>query len=176
MFALAVSWSRIEAYKPWDDGTTALKLTPMELMERLVALVPRPRVHLTRFHGVLAPHYKYRKQIVPKPPELKVVGQEVTETKQLELKKKNILWARLLARVFNIDVETCSKCGGRMKIIAAIEDPAVIRKILDHMGLDTKPPRIKPARGPPKQQHHFEDEFAQQHFEMNFDNFNQSTD
>lgn len=162
--------------KPWDDGTTALKLTPMELMERLVALVPRPRVHLTRFHGVLAPHYKYRKQIVPKPPELKVVGQEVTETKQLELKKKNILWARLLARVFNIDVETCSKCGGRMKIIAAIEDPAVIRKILDHMGLDTKPPRIKPARGPPKQQHHFEDEFAQQHFEMNFDNFNQSTD
>ena len=34
--------------KPWDDGTTALKLTPMELMERLVALVPRPRVHLTR--------------------------------------------------------------------------------------------------------------------------------
>ena len=36
----------------------------MELMERLVALVPRPRVHLTRFHGVLAPHYKHRKQIV----------------------------------------------------------------------------------------------------------------
>ncbi len=34
--------------KPWDDGTTAMKLTPMELMERLVALVPRPRVHLTR--------------------------------------------------------------------------------------------------------------------------------
>ncbi len=36
--------------KPWDDGTTALKLTPMELMERLVALVPWPRVHLARYH------------------------------------------------------------------------------------------------------------------------------
>lgn len=152
--------------KPWDDGTTAMKLTPMELMERLVALVPRPRVHLTRFHGVLAPHYKHRKQIIPKPPELKIVqDQEIIEPKQLELKKKNIPWARLLARVFNIDVETCSKCGGRMKIIAAIEDPKVIRKILEHMGLDAKPPPLQPARGPPSLESHFTDDFLQQHFE-----------
>ena len=152
--------------KPWDDGTTALKLTPMELMERLVALVPRPRVHLTRFHGVLAPHYKYRKQIIPKPPTLMPVqDQEIIEPKQLELKKKNIPWARLLARVFGIDVETCSKCGGKMKIIAAIEDPIVIRKILEHMGLDTKPPRLTPARGPPLRDSHFTDDFFQQHFE-----------
>lgn len=164
--------------KPWDDGTTALKLTPMELMERLVALVPRPRVHLTRYHGVLGPHYKHRKQIVPRPPELKVVGQDQDsiDPKQLELKKKKIPWARLLARVFNIDVETCSKCGGKMKIIAAIEDPRVIRKILEHMGLATKPPPLHPARGPPKVQHHFDDDFNQQHFDMNFDNFNRSAD
>jgi hypothetical protein len=79
-------------------------------------------------------------------------------------------------RVFGIDVETCSKCGGRMKIIAAIEDPKVIRKILDHMGLDTKPPQLMPARGPPMQQHHFEDDFNQQHFDLNFNNFNQFAD
>ncbi|MFN3698321.1 MAG: transposase [Pseudobdellovibrio sp.] len=78
--------------KPWDDGTTAMKLTPMELLERLVALVPRPRVHLTRFHGVLGPHYKHRKQIVPKPSELKVTSQEteIIDPKILEQKKKNI--------------------------------------------------------------------------------------
>jgi len=72
---------------------------------------------------VLCPHYKHRKQIVPKPPEIKVVGQEqdYIDPKQLELKKKNIPWAWLLARVFNIDVETCIKCGGKMKIVAAIE-------------------------------------------------------
>jgi len=159
--------------KPWDDGTTAMKLTPMELMERLVALIPRPRVHLTRYHGVLGPHYKYRKQIVPKPPELKLVpdNQVAIESKQLELKKKNIPWARLLARVFGIDVETCSKCGGKMKIIAAIEDPKVIRKILDHMGLDTKPPQLTPARGPPLRDSHFPDDFLQQHFE-DFQQFN----
>jgi hypothetical protein len=45
-----------------------------------------------------------------------------------------------------------------MKIIAAIEDPKVIRKILEHMGLATTPPPLYPARGPPKVQHHFEDE------------------
>jgi hypothetical protein len=63
-----------------------------------------------------------------------------------------------------------------MKIIEAIEDPKVSQKNLDHMGLDTKPPSQHPARGPPKLQHHFEDDFAQQNFEINFDNFNQSAD
>jgi hypothetical protein len=61
--------------KSWDDGTAALKMTPLEFMERLAALVPRPRVHLTRYSGVLAPHYKFRRDIVPKPksvPQLKL--------------------------------------------------------------------------------------------------------
>lgn len=123
-----------------------MKLTPMEFMERLVALVPRPRVHLTRYHGVLGPHYKYRKQIVPKPPELKLIENNQTNfTQQTELKKKNIPWARLLARVFNIDVETCAKCASKMKIISAIEDPKIIKQILEHMGLPSKPPPIYPA-------------------------------
>lgn len=129
---------------------------------------------------MLAPHYKYRKQIVPKKtPEFKLARAEEPaeptqiESTQLEPKKKNIPWARLLARVFNIDVETCTKCGGNMKIIAAIEDPKVIRKILNHKGLPSKPPPLHPARGPPRGQYHFEDEFAQSSFDMSFDNFNQ---
>ena len=150
----------------------------MELMERLVALVPRPRVPLTRYHGALGPHYKHRKQIVPKPPALKLVtdDQVTVDPKQLEVKKKNIPWARLLARVFNIDVEICPKCGGKMKIIAAIEDTKVIRKILDHNGLPTKPPSLHPARGPPKHQNYFEDDLSQQHFNMNFDSLNSFSD
>jgi hypothetical protein len=75
--------------------------------------------------------------------------QDNIDPKQLELKKKNIPWARLLARVLKIDFETCIKCGGNMKIIAAIEDPKVILKILQHMGLATKPPPLYPARGLP---------------------------
>ena len=42
-------------------------------------------------------------------------------------------WAQRLKRVFNIDIEICSKCGGEVKVIACIEDPAVIKKILTHL-------------------------------------------
>jgi hypothetical protein len=49
-------------------------------------------------------------------------------------------WARLLKRVFDIDIEHCSNCGGALKIIAAIEDPPVIVKILSHLGLPTRAP------------------------------------
>ena len=49
----------------WRDGTTHLVLSPLEFMQRLAALVPRPRLHLIRFHGVLAPNAKLRAQVVP---------------------------------------------------------------------------------------------------------------
>ena len=51
-------------------------------------------------------------------------------------------WARLLKRVFDIDIEYCPQCGGRLQIIAAIVDPPVIAKILTHLHL--------PARAPPR--------------------------
>ena len=53
--------------KPYDDGTTQISMTQIELLERLASIIPRPRVHLTRFSGVFAPNYKYRSLIVPKP-------------------------------------------------------------------------------------------------------------
>jgi hypothetical protein len=52
--------------RPWRDGTTSLVYTPHELLERLCSLVPRPRAHLTRYHGVLAPAFAARAEIVPK--------------------------------------------------------------------------------------------------------------
>lgn len=54
------------AYK---DSTTHIVMEPLEFMERLAALVPRPRLHLIRFHGVLAPNAKLRSKIVPVPAE-----------------------------------------------------------------------------------------------------------
>ena len=54
-------------------------------------------------------------------------------------------WARLLKRVFDIEIERCV-CGGNLKIIAAIEEPAVIERILTHLGLSAQPPSRTPAR------------------------------
>ena len=57
---------------PWRDGTTHLVTSPLEFMQRLAALVPRPRLHLIRFHGGLAPSStnsaKLRALVVVVPP------------------------------------------------------------------------------------------------------------
>jgi hypothetical protein len=135
--------------KPFSDGSTHIIMQPLELIEKLAALVPRPRIHLTRFHGVLGPHYKFRSLIVSKP---QPVTDDQPEKPSIEPQSKGkIAWARLLKRVFDIDMETCNVCGAKMRIVAAIEDPPIIRKILNHLDLPSTPPTIHPARGPPLQ-------------------------
>ena len=56
-----------ELKTPWSNGTTHIKLSPMELMEKLAALIPLPRFNLFRYPGVLAPNSKLRKHIIPNP-------------------------------------------------------------------------------------------------------------
>ncbi len=58
----------LQLKSPYRDGTTHIVMSPLEFMQRLAALVPHPRLHLIRFHGVLAPHAKLRPQIVPSAP------------------------------------------------------------------------------------------------------------
>jgi hypothetical protein len=62
---------------PWRDGTTHLVMSSLEFMQRLAALVPRPRLHLIRFHGVLAPNAKLRPLVVPQGPEVREQATEV---------------------------------------------------------------------------------------------------
>ncbi len=73
---------RYELKTPYNDGTTHVLFEPLDFMSRmdgmpraqgcagavisrLVALVPKPRVNLTRFHGVFAPNSKYRASVTP---------------------------------------------------------------------------------------------------------------
>jgi hypothetical protein len=49
---------------PWADGTRHLMFAPMELLEKLAALTPRPRINLILYHGVLAPHARWRARVV----------------------------------------------------------------------------------------------------------------
>ncbi len=59
------------------------------------------------------------------------------------------LWAALIARIYEVFPLICPQCGGPMRIIAFIPYGADIAKILAHIGVDTEPPRMTPARGPP---------------------------
>ncbi len=137
---------------PWRDGTTHLVMSPLEFMQRLAALVPRPRLHLIRFHGVLAPNAKLRSMVVPQGPEAAEPATEAAvasecEAETVQGRPHRISWARLFKRVFDIDMQHCPNCGaGEIKIIAAILERPVIEKILTHLGLDPQPPPKGRAR------------------------------
>jgi hypothetical protein len=130
----------------YRNGTTHLVMTPLEFMQRLAALVPRPRLHLIRFHGVLAPNAKRRAAIVPMPAQTTHAAAHSPDVAHAHGAPARMSWARLLKRVFDIDIEHCPQCGGNLKIIATIEEPAVIERILTHLGLCAQPPPRTLAR------------------------------
>ncbi len=130
----------------WRDGTSHHIMAPMEFMQRLAALVPRPRLHLIRFHGVLAPNAKLRKAVVPVPPTTAPAHAHDCDHTPAASAKGRMRWAQLLKRVFDIDIEHCPHCGGQLKLIAAIEEPTAIARILTHLGLAAQPPPRAPAR------------------------------
>lgn len=154
-----------------------LHLTPLELIDRLAALVPPPRAHRHRYYGVLAPNSPLRAAAValgagqtagagtgtaqPEPGGVTaavdamgvatVGGPSQPEPTQPALPKRSahILWAVLIARIYEVLPLLCPLCGGQMRIIAFITYSADLRHILEHIGVETEPPRIAPARGPP---------------------------
>jgi hypothetical protein len=140
----------------WRDGTTRIVFTPHELIEKLIPLIPRPRCHLVRYHGILGPAAKDRAKVVPTPPAPPAppAPDAAGESREIDITKlprvSRLPWALLLKRVFMTDALTCPKCQGRMKILAAITKPEAIRKILDHLGIPSEPPRRIAARPPPQ--------------------------
>jgi hypothetical protein len=131
---------------PYRDGATHIILSPLEFMQRLAALVPRPRLNLIRFHGVLAPNAKLRSEIIPGSKKNKSNASNVSDAVPPSSASVRISWARLLKRVFDIDIEHCPHCGGNMKIIAAILERTAITKILNHLGLPARAPPRSPAK------------------------------
>src|SRR2546422_4026086 len=143
-------------------------MEPLELLAKLSALVPAPRAHLVRYSGVLAPASKWRPLIVPEPAILSTIPPDTADatqrsrtdstatpaaTAQEALQPgpcrhgRNYTWAELMKRVWELDVLECPRCRGRMKIVAAINSPNAIQKILNCLGLPSRaPPLAAPAR------------------------------
>ena len=107
-----------------------MKLSPLELVEQLAALVPLPRAHLVRYGGCLALHSKLRNTIIPIPRQQGVDGYET--------KTGTPYWhgARLLGRVFDLDRTTCPLGRrGSLQISAASTHESVITCIMRHLKL-----------------------------------------
>ncbi len=127
-------------------------------LSRLAALIPRPRVHLLTYHGVLAPAAEWRDLVVPSVSPARVKSSPIPEPSLASgsaltpkaHRPTRASWADLMKRVFAIDVLVCPHCAGTRKLIALLTDGLVVRKILAHLGLSTEPPPRAPARAPPE--------------------------
>ena len=146
--------------KPAPDGRTEPVLSPLHLLERLVRLIPPPRAHRHRYHGVLAPNAKLRAAVTrigrpeaethaadltsPRPP-LSLDAEPARPTNPARIR-----WTVLLARIYEVLPLLCPACGGPMRIVSFLADPIVVVAILQHLELPHSPPPISPARGPPQ--------------------------
>jgi hypothetical protein len=138
----------------YRDGTTHVIFEPLDFIARLASLVPSPRVNLTRYHGIFAPHHRLRARIVPSArgaqPGVRKKKARRGEGADAIPCHVAMTWAQRLKRVFLIDVTVCEYCGGAVKIIACIEDQLIVQKILTHVeGRSAPPGQLPPARGPP---------------------------
>jgi Putative transposase len=160
-----------------------ITLTPLELIDRIAALIPPPRTHRHRYYGALAPNSPLRaaltamampaqksptcqSTVLPEQPAQSAAGggaagvatvtaapispaSEPPEPVPSKRSPAHYLWAALIARIVEVFPLLCPICGGQMRIIAFITYSAEVRQILDHIGVDSEPPRLAPARGPP---------------------------
>jgi hypothetical protein len=132
----------------------------VELVEKLAALVPRPRFHMVRFHGILAPAASRRDEVVPcvpvevqGPPQGQCAPATDTcasntlggEEGHGSPRRGRLSWAQLMRRVFQVDVMVCPRCAGALRIMAEVRSPAAIRAILNCLKLPSRPPPIAPA-------------------------------
>ena len=148
------------------DGTHAVVLEPLDLIGRLCAIIPPPRWHLIRYHGVLAANATERPEVVPVkkpaapasgvqlplPLSLSTGGAPTPPEKPRTAEPSRHPWAWLLMRVFGADVTTCERkgCGGRMRIVEIATEQADISRVMFDLGLGPRgPPRPRPVRPAP---------------------------
>jgi hypothetical protein len=133
----------LERLVPFSCKGRQVLFEPLTLLEKLAALIPRPRINLVVYHGVLAPHCGWRARVVAygAPPAVPSPGSETTDASRSA--PRHWAWAALMRRAFDVDVLACPRCGGRLQLIATVEDPEAIGAILAAAS------REEPGRAPP---------------------------
>jgi len=111
----------VQLKRVWADGTSHLLFEPLEFLEKLAALTPRPRINLLLYHGVLGPHARWRSRIVPGPeaPTLEMGarlddtrGASGNDTTGRPQPPRHWRWADLLRRAFAHPINCNSRRGG----------------------------------------------------------------
>jgi hypothetical protein len=146
--------SRLEdgRYRYATRKGAALTMTAEQLVRRLVALAPPPKLHLTVFHGVYAPAARLRPLVMRVRGEVRATPVPTTP-QEAERKhapeRPRIDWATLHARTFGVDVLRCA-CGGRLKAHSVVSSPRTAEEVLKRLGLWRPRVPLPPPRGPPQ--------------------------
>ena len=120
-------------------------------LARLCALVPPPGFHMTRYYGVFASHHRLREHVIPKPaapppPQLALdfahPDDPAESSPTSSPRPRRFAWAKLLARVFALDITRCRKCGGRMRVLEVVSDADAIARILHGARAPPAPPPL----------------------------------
>lgn len=117
-----------------------------EFLARLLQHVPQPRLHQVRYYGYYANLARARRAEGAADPTTALEA-ETPAPGAAERRRLRPSWAQLIRRIYEVDPLTCTECGGRMRIIALLLDPPVIRKILQHLA--TRPERTRAPPGAP---------------------------
>ena len=123
---------------------------PLDFLAEVSAHLPDAHEKTTIFYGWYSNGtrgYRKRQGLVAKAGVRTPAADAEGTQAPLEVRRS---WARLLRQVYEVDPLVCSRCGGMMKVIAVIERPAIVRQILDHLGLPTPAPRLRAPPDPPK--------------------------
>jgi hypothetical protein len=150
--------------RPIPNGGALLALSPLEFLDTLSRLIPPPRVHRHRYHGVQAPNARLRARVValgrddateseggsPEGPGTEEAADGHDDPAVSLTAAARSRWAQVLARIYEVFPLRCPECGSDMRILAFVTDPEPTRAILRHLDLPHAPPRLSPARGPPQ--------------------------
>jgi hypothetical protein len=157
--------------KPDPAGRTALRLSALEFLDRLAKILPPPRLHRHRYHGVFAPNAPLRPLVTERAREDNALAAQLPgPDPELPLRSpasapgpeepprqpsdtgapRSSRWAALLARIYEVFPLICPTCQTPLTFIAVLTEPEPITRILAHIGEPTSPPLIHPARGPPQ--------------------------
>ena len=128
--------------KPSHTGQTYTQLTPLDFIEKIVALIPPPHRHRRHYHGVFAPNFPMRTKVAANAknrPEAFTPGMNEAADK---VKKVSLNWAMLIARIYKTDPLICTSCGKKITILSFVTQPEEIRRILREIIWPLDPPEF----------------------------------
>jgi len=152
---------RVHFKQPNKAGATFAQMSRDTFLARLCALVPPPAFNVIRYYGVLANRHKLRSAVAPERHapaepkqlalfvprndiELAAVSRPMLDDQVRDRAPSRLSWARLLARVFEIDISVCRRCRGPMRVVKAVLDP-------DEIAAELHGARAPPRPSPPGQ-------------------------